>query len=372
VGRVFQQPVLSFRAIPDPAFRNSDAAQSLFRLKGRMKRSPFLAFVLLSAVFSFGRTFSDEEIARAVLRAVRSHPGMPNPDSVQVSHVVVTSEGVCMEYRVGGPSGGIHEGYAVYKTDRDLVYIDNSWIWDSSCLVGKYGQRRNGKDVTQNVSAALEAKKKGSAAAVASAQVASVQAAPAVPIVAVPAAQVAAPPAPPVQSPVIVAPVVSAAPATQAATVSLPVEVRVPTAPVQPAAAPQEQAASVPAAPIVPSVAAPVPVPSAPPVIGVAPSKPVDVRAAAVPAPVVAVTLPPVVIVQAAPPVAAAAPAVVAVAPTPVATQAAVVPVETGTVRGVTIADPYGALGKATPTAPGAVVQESLADAARRLKKAKQ
>ena len=48
----------------------------LGRLTRRMKRSPVLAFVLLSAVFSFGRTVSDEEIARAVLRAVRSHPGM--------------------------------------------------------------------------------------------------------------------------------------------------------------------------------------------------------------------------------------------------------------------------------------------------------
>ena len=98
-----------------------------------MKRSPALAFVLLSAVFSFGRTVSDEEIARAVLRAVRSHPGMPNPDSVQVSNVMVTSEGVCLEYRVVKASGALREGYAVYKTDKELVYIDNSWIWDSSC-----------------------------------------------------------------------------------------------------------------------------------------------------------------------------------------------------------------------------------------------
>jgi hypothetical protein len=329
-----------------------------------MKRSPFLAFILLlSAVFSFGRTVSDEEIARAVLRAVHSHPGMPSPDSVQVSHVVVTSEGVCMEYRVGGPSGGIHEGYAVYKTDRDLVYIDNSWIWDSSCLVGKYGQRRNGKDVTQSVSAALEAKKKGPAVASASAPVASVQAAPAAPMVAVPEAHAAASPATAVQPPVVVTPAVAAAPAMQAAAVSLPVEVRVPAAPVQPAAIPQEQVASVPAAPTVSTVA--VPVPSAQPVIAVVPSKPVEVQATTEPAPVVAVTPRPVVIVQAAPPVPA-------IAPAPVATQVAVVPVETGTVRGVTIADPYGALGKATPTAPGALVQESLADAARRLKKAKQ
>lgn len=304
-----------------------------------MKRSPVLAFVLLSAVFSFGRTVSDEEIARAVLRAVRSHPGMPNPDSVQLSNVVVTSEGVCMEYRVLKASGTLREGYAVYKTDKELVYIDNSWIWDSSCLAGKYGQRRPGTDVTESVSVALETRKKAPATAVASAHV-------------TPGSSAKVAPKMPAPSPATVEP----------ASTELPIKIAVET-PAHPTVVAAPKVASVPAQPAPLRVSRPV---------AVAPAKTVEV----ITPPVVTVSSAPVVIVQAPSlPAAPAAPkpsVAAPPAPAPVAVPSSIAPIETGTVRGVTIADPYGALGQATPTAAGAVVQESLADAARRVKKAKQ
>ena len=304
-----------------------------------MKRSPVLAFVLLSAVFSFGRTVSDEEIARAVLRAVRSHPGMPNPDSVQVSNVTVTSEGVCLEYRVVKASGALREGYAVYKTDKELVYIDNSWIWDSSCLAGKYGQRRPGTDVTESVSVALETRKKAPAAAVAAAHV-------------TPGTTAKIAPKTPSPSTAAVAP----------ASTELPVKIVV-EVPAHPTVVAAPKVASAPAQPAPLRVSRPV---------AVAPAKTVEV----VTPPVVTVSSAPVVIVQAPPlPAAPAAPkpsAATPAAPVPVAVPSSIAPIETGSVRGVTIADPYGALGQPTPTAAGAVVQESLADAARRVKKAKQ
>lgn len=311
----------------------------LGRLTRRMKRSPVLAFVLLSAVFSFGRTVSDEEIARAVLRAVRSHPGMPNPDSVQLSNVVVTSEGVCMEYRVVKASGALREGYAVYKTDKELVYIDNSWIWDGSCLAGKYGQRRPGTDVTESVGVALEARKKAPAVAVASTHI-------------TPATSAKVAPKMPSPSPDDVAP----------GSTGLPVKIAI-EVPAHPTVVTAPKVASAPAQPAPLRVSRPV---------AVAPPKTVEV----VTPPVVTVSSAPVVIVQAPLlPVAPAAPkppVAAPPAPAPVAVPSSIAPIETGSVRGVTIADPYGALGQATPTAAGAVVQESLADAARRVKKAKQ
>ena len=327
---------LAYCAMLRSAFGNSDRRLASARLTRRMKRSPVLALVLLSAVFSFGRTVSDEEIARAVLRAVRSHPGMPNPDTVQVANVVATSEGVCMEYRVTNASGGIREGYAVYKIDKELVYIDNSWIWDASCLAGKYGQRRSGKDLTESVSAALEARKKMPMVTVASVRITSAHATPSARVPSVPVAQPATGPRAP--------------------------------GPAVPARAPAANLAAVSEAP--PVIAA-APVPSPQSIVVEARRKPVATPDVTMPAPVVNIAAAPIVIMQTAPPVPTVSPILSAVAPTPIAKPAAAVPVEMGTVRGVTIADPYGALGTATPTV-GAAVQESLAEAARRLKKSKQ
>jgi hypothetical protein len=314
-----------------------------------MKRRPVLAFLLLSSVFCPARVVSNEEIARAVLRAVRFHPGMPNPDSVQVSNVVVTSEGVCLDYRVTNATGGLREGYAIYKTDKELVYIDNSWIWDSSCLVGKYGQRREGRDVTQAVSAAIEERKhgRGSQFAASSGRSANVQKSGDVRVETITVPVLIHAPAPSVEvTPQgVTEPGSSRVGTASRATAGLP-------------ALPHPPVASV-SMPITESSTEPVRTPlklaegredtTARPVEGTAPAAVVIIPAASVEA------------------VATVAP----VAASPVNAIAPAAAVQTGTIRGVTIADPHGALGQATPTAAGGVVQESLADAARRLKNSK-
>ncbi len=117
-----------------------------------------LLFMLLSAVLCLGRTGSDEDTAHAIKGVLRLQQSVHDAGSLQISRAVITNKGVCFEYRSRNESGGMSTGFAVYKTDKDLVWVDNSWLWDQVCLDGKYGQRRNGKDATEAVSAALKEK----------------------------------------------------------------------------------------------------------------------------------------------------------------------------------------------------------------------
>ena len=277
-----------------------------------MKRTALPSlFVLLLAVLCFGRTASDEDTANALKGVLRLQESLRNPESLQISRAVVTNKGVCIEYRSRNGSSGMASGFAVYKADKDLVWVDNSWLWDQVCLAGKYGQRRDGKDVTDAVRTATDSKQasefKGQL--VQSAPLREDTTAPAVQLV-VRAARV--------ESLVRnnTAPVAAVAPK---AAVSGQMGHAVPL-PTSTTPAPTAQAA--------------VPVP------GGTPPKPVAV-AVPVPAPL-------------------AAPHAVASAP--------VASVELGTIRGVTIVDNTGALDKKAPPPP----PESLADAARRLRKAKQ
>ncbi|HST09973.1 MAG TPA: hypothetical protein VLL05_06335 [Terriglobales bacterium] len=121
-----------------------------------MKRTALpLLFALLSGVLCLGRSASGGDAAPAIKGVRRLWESLGEPDSLQVSRAVITNRGVCLEYRRRNGSRGTSEGFAVYKTDKDLVYVDNSWIWDQVCITGKIGQRRDGKDVTEAVGAAL-------------------------------------------------------------------------------------------------------------------------------------------------------------------------------------------------------------------------
>jgi hypothetical protein len=80
-----------------------------------------------------------------------------DPDSLKISSAAVTNKGVCIEYR--RKNGGIGSGFAVYRTDKDVIWVANSWLWDQVCAARKYGQRRDGKDVTGAVNSAIKAKR---------------------------------------------------------------------------------------------------------------------------------------------------------------------------------------------------------------------
>ena len=116
-----------------------------------------ILLVLLPAVLCLGRTSSNDDTTRAINGVLRLQESMRDPDSLQVSSAIVTNKGVCIEYR--RKNGGMGSGFAVYKADKDVIWVDNSWLWDQVCVAGKYGQRRDGKDVTDAVNAAIEAKR---------------------------------------------------------------------------------------------------------------------------------------------------------------------------------------------------------------------
>ncbi len=263
---------------------------------------------------------------------------MRDPGSLQISSAIVTNKGVCIEYR--RRNGGFGSGFAVYKTDKDFIWVDNSWLWDQVCVAGKYGQRRVGKDVTDAVSAAIEGKQ---------------AAAPAVPVV-VPAARVetialpAKVPAAPVV-PVSVAPVQAVHPAHRAGSAGTSATPQGPVAVVAPAVVSRLPAATVPQANnVVVPVGTPAPTAERPVAVAVAP-------VSAVPA------------AKGQPKVAAvAAQASVPSASSYAVLSAPVASVELGTIRGVTIVDNGGALEKKGPPPP----PESLGDAARRLRQSKQ
>lgn len=335
-----------------------------------MKRATIL-LLLLGASFSFGRTVSDEEIAHALKVALeqRDHPHDRN--SVQVSSVLITNKGICIEYRSPDESGAIHSGFAVYETDRRALFLDNSWKWEKTCLTGRYEQRREGKNVTQAVSAAL--KRQASAVSVADAAVA--QGPVAQPVV-------PAPPTVAVRVPTAPAPVAAATRRpVVASSVPKSVATAAPVAPLVASTAPVTVSVSTPPTPVAVTATASVPVsPVAQPMT----SATVAVREPASSASVVVIAATPVsapamtraalaeaaVVAQAQ--VAAAVPAESAASPVVrVAAPVVVAPAEAGTIHGVTIIDNNGVLGQATPAITAPVAQESLADAARRVRKSK-
>jgi hypothetical protein len=331
------------------ASRNSERLRRFYYTRSTRKRRALpLLFMLVSAVLCLGRTGSDDDTAHAIKGILRLQESVHDSNSLQVSRAVVTNKGICIEYRNRNAFGGMSTGFAVYKTDKDLVWVDNSWLWDQVCLVGKYGQRREGKDVTDAVNAAIEGKQ------------------------AFVFKMPPTPSAPHREDPTTPA-VEVAVPAARVETLMLSGTITVP--PVAPktgvsrrtAHAAQLASSSAPAAQA--SVATPVPappatVPEAQSTAAVVPvgtpgptaQAPIGIAPAVVPVPGAQpkLALPAV-------PVPPPSTALYAVAPAPVAS------VELGTIRGVTIVDNSGAMErKGPPPAP-----ESLADVARRLRQSK-
>jgi hypothetical protein len=217
----------------DNTFRNSEALRRFTTLDGAMKHKALpLLFVLLSTVSFFGRTGSDQDTAHALKGILLLRNSMRDPDSLQVSHALITNKGVCIEYFSRSKSGGMSTGFAVYKADKDLVWIDNSWVWGQACLFGKYAQRRDGKDVTEEVDAVL---KRQQSPAIASQQRSTGSQPMAAAEAATTRAIQPAPPGPPVGTPVLTARAtevvptpIAVAPAAQVVAPAPPVEVRTP------------------------------------------------------------------------------------------------------------------------------------------------
>jgi hypothetical protein len=310
-------------------------------------------FVLLSVALCLGRTVSDDHTANAIKGILRLQENLRDPDTLQVSRAIATSKGVCIEYRSRNKSGGMGTGFAVYKTDKDLVWVDNSWVWDQVCLVGKYGQRREGKDVTDAVKAAIDGK-----------QTSAIKMPP------TPSApRREGPTTPGVQ---LVVPAARVEPSMLRATIPVPA--------VSPKAGVSNQTAH--AAPLPSSVVTSAPTAQTLATLAPAPATTVPATQATfvkvpveTPAPTaqasIEVTVVPISVAPTTgvPPNAAVAGPVPAALTTPYAVRAApIASAELGTIRGVTIVDNSGALErKGPPPAP-----ESLGDAARRLRQSKQ
>jgi len=373
-----------------------------------MKKATVAVFLLLSVLMAFGRNVTDQEVAIALKRALRARDNLSDTAEVQVSSALATGKDICIEYRANTASGQSVSGLAVYRTEDELVFLDNSWIWERACLSGKYGQRRNGKDLTPSLNAALAMPipTKPAVATAAPAPVAASSAPPAVvaPTPARPAtAQLIVQPAAPIATPVTaasLAPTANAAQPMPPAISAVEVKAAPPAPPVGPPvvanAAPAPAVASAPAvvaaATILPAaspnpvatpspatVATKMPALTAPtPVVTVSP-KPSSVIAAATTAtipripstspvsslpavsasPVPAVSVPPEVAIV-------SQPAPITSEPNMIASNRAA---STETVlHGVTIIDNNGALGPATSTVSAAGPVESLADAARRVR----
>ena len=349
-----------------------------------MRHSALPLVVVLFAAFGYGRTASDKDTARAIQGARQLHDRVSNPDSLEVSQAFITGKSVCIDYRSRTRSGGASEGIAVYEADKKLLFLDNSWMWQRSCLFGKYGQRREGADVTEAMNGAL---KRPEGPALNQVQEAVVKPAPRAkprPVLkprgaAAEARIVTAPPAPPaVAAPAepaaAVAPV-QATPVVEATIASAPVAR--PEPPARPVVAhvvraqPVETVAPVAQAPVKVVVAS-APVVTAAPVAAPVVAATVAAAPAMLPEPV---ARPAVVPAAPAPPVEASArvtqtPAQAAIASVPAVTapappQPAAAPLAEIHVVGAVIIGP----GAGTPP-PAA--QESLADAARRLRREKQ
>jgi hypothetical protein len=373
-----------------------------------MKKATVAVFLLLSVLMAFGRNVTDQEVAIALKRALRARDNLSDTAEVQVSSALATGKDICIEYRANTASGQSVSGLAVYRTEDELVFLDNSWIWERACLSGKYGQRRNGKDLTPSLNAALAMPipAKPAVATAAPAPVAASSAPPAVvaPTPARPAtAQLIVQPAAPIATPVTaasLAPTANAAQPTPPAISAVKVKAAPPAPPVAPPvvanAAPAPAVASAPAvvaaATILPTaspnpvatpspatVATSIPALTAPtPVVTVSP-KPSSVIAAATTATVP--RIPSTSPVSSLPAVSASPVPAVSVPPeVAIVSQPAPIPSEpnmiasnraasTETVlHGVTIIDNNGALGPATSNVSAAGPVESLADAARRVR----
>src|SRR5579862_6140990 len=122
-----------------------------------MKKATVALFLLLSTHLAYGRNVTEQEIASALKRALTARDNLSVTADVQVSNAVASGKDVCIEYRTSNGPGVTISGLAVYRTEEGLVFLDNSWIWERACLSGKYGQRRNGKDLTQALNASLAA-----------------------------------------------------------------------------------------------------------------------------------------------------------------------------------------------------------------------
>jgi hypothetical protein len=312
-------------------------------------------FLLLSVVLCLGRTVSDDYTANAIKGVLRLQESLHAPDTLQVSRAIATSKGVCIEYRSRNESGGMGTGFAVYKTDKDLVWVDNSWLWDQVCLVGKYGQRREGKDVTDAVKAAIDGKQTSSIKMppTPSGPRREDPTTPAVQLV-VPAARVE----PSMLRARIPVPAVSPKAGVSSQTAHA--------APLPSSVVTSAPTAQTPVATLAPAPATTVPATQATfvkvPVETPAPTAQASIEVTVVPVSVAPTTgVPPK-------PAAVAGPAPAALT-TPYAVRAApIASAELGTIRGVTIVDNGGALErKGPPPAP-----ESLGDAARRLRQSKQ
>ncbi len=310
-------------------------------------------FVLLSVVLCLARTVSDDYTANAIKGVLRLQESLHDPDTLQVSRAIATSKGLCIEYRSRNESGGMGAGFAVYKTDKDLVWVDNSWLWDQVCIVGKYGQRREGKDVTDAVKAAIDGKQT-SAIKIPPPPSAPRREDPTTPAVqlVVPVARVdtllratipvpAVSPKAGVSSQTAHAAPLPSSVVTSAPTAQTPVATVAP-APARTVGATQATTVNMPVKTPAPTVQASIEVTVVP--VSVAPTTGVSPKPAAVAGPA---------------PAALTTPYAVRVAP--------IASAELGTVRGVTIVDNSGALErKGPPPAP-----ESLGDAARRLRQSK-
>ena len=387
-----------------------------------MKKATVAVFLLLSVLMAFGRNVTDQEVATALKRALRARDNLSDSAEVQVSSALATGKDICIEYRASTASGQSVSGLAVYRTEDELVFLDNSWIWERACLSGKYGQRRNGKDLTQALNASLNAPLQvkptavkpsavvalavptptsptaPSPVVVASAPMQPISPASAPPLAAASSgvARDVAPPAVAVQQALpIPAPVAAAAPVAVQAPTPSPIPAPLVVAKVPPVApaviavhAPTQVAAAV--APPPPPRPTPAPVqdvalPQSPaPAATLAVSKPAPVLPAQ-PAPVVmaSMTVPPPARkpapVAASVPMASVPPAVATVAqPAPIGRESVVVQASFTTrnpaaatetpLHGVTIIDNNGALGSPTSTVSSAAPVESLADVARRVR----
>jgi hypothetical protein len=378
-----------------------------------MKKATVAVFLLLSVLMAFGRNVTDQEVATALKRALRARDNLSDTAEVQVSSALATGKDICIEYRASTAAGQSVSGLAVYRTEDELVFLDNSWIWERACLSGKYGQRRNGKDLTHALNAFLAAPvpvKPAPVVAVAAPASTSPTVPPPVVVASAPVQPISpAPPAPLVAAvPSVVARAVAAPDVTvQRPAVPNPAQVPAPAPAPAPAPIPAPQVAAkvAPAAPAVIAVPAPTPVAAAvvpPPVPSPTPA-PVQVVATATPSaqaaalavskPAAIVTAKPVVMasmsvpppapkpapVVASVPAASDPPAVATVAqPAPIGRESIVAQsnfaarnpaasTET-TLHGVTIIDNNGALGSPTSTVSSAGPVESLADVARRVR----
>jgi hypothetical protein len=409
--------------------RNSSSRWAEATLFAAMKKPSLALLLFLPALLAFGRNVTEQDIATALKRALRTRDNLTDGTEVQVSSALATGKDVCIEYRASSAAGQTISGLAVYRTDDNLVFLDNSWIWERACLSGKYGQRRNGKDVTRALNASLSAPIPSKPVVVAASAVSPVPAAvsaasptaamiaPATPKVTASVPMRSAPPqpTPPVAIASAAAPVVTAVPVRQTAaialvsapsTVSVPapvqavVQASAPAAPVVIAAAPSAPVASMPtpaAAAVNLPVAVNPPVPAQPaaPVSAPMVTSVATVASAPAPAPIPqqrAIVPPPAPVMSAsasipdsastatrsvtayaqqmsAPPEVAIVSHLATAEPASTARLSNTAASVETPLHGVNISDDTGALGPPTSSVSASAPQESLADAARRMRR---